>query len=138
MISVIFIGYIYDIFGRRLTLCISTLLSAIFMFLIPFAPSVYPWMFIIRMLIACTYAAPNAQPLVTDYVVKSSRGRATAFVAMGFIVGDLICFGVIFNITAGLDKVLSFAIVSLIVSGFAMLFLFMIKEPNMKHLHETK
>lgn len=99
VISVLFIGYAYDILGRKITLFTSTLLSAIFMFLIPFAPTVYPWLYIIRMAISITYAAPNAQPLVADYVKKNSRGKATALYALGFIVGDLFTFGILFNIT---------------------------------------
>ena len=74
IISVLLIGYIFDIFGRRYTLVVSALFSALCIFLVPLAPSVDPWLYIIRFFIAASYAGPNSTPLITDYVKKESRG----------------------------------------------------------------
>lgn len=99
MLTTIFIGYIFDIVGRKKTLFFSTIISSLFMILIPYAaPDVYPTLILIRMGLAGSFQAANCHPLVTDYVKKSSRGKATAFLALGFIVGDLITFGVLFNL----------------------------------------
>lgn len=133
VISVLFIGYAFDILGRKITLFTSTLLSAIFMFFIPFAPAVYPWLYVIRMAIAATYAAPNASPLVADYVKKNSRGKATALYALGFVVGDLITFGVLFNITKNFEIVPGFGLVSTVVVILAFLFLIIVKEPKNRY-----
>lgn len=138
LISVLFIGYIYDIFGRRYTLFFSAIFAAICLFLIPLAPSVYPWLYILRFLLATSYAAPNSSPLITDYVKKEHRGSATAFYSLGFIFGDLLVFAVLFNITKFMNPVVGFGLVSftLVIIGF--LFYFMVKEPDMEHLHKTR
>jgi MFS family permease len=75
----VFIGYVYDIFGRRYTLFLSATLSAMLMFLIPFCSSVYPWLVLVRMALSATYVAPHCHPLITDYIQKNSRGKAIAF-----------------------------------------------------------
>jgi MFS family permease len=56
MVSTIFVGYIFDIFGRRLTLFFSAMLMAFFMILVPFtSPHVYPWLIFVRMALAAAY-----------------------------------------------------------------------------------
>jgi len=42
--------------------------------------------------------------LITDYVKKSSRGRATALGAFGAVLGEIMAFGVLFGITASMTN----------------------------------
>ena len=56
-----------------------------------------------RLAIAITFAAPIANPLINDYVVKSYRGRAIALNGIGLIVGELFAMGVLLNLTSDMD-----------------------------------
>jgi MFS family permease len=77
---VIIIGYIYDIFGRKKTLIVSLIGSAIVLFLLPYsAPNVWPGLYMIRALFAVFATVGVCSPLINDYVVKESRGKANAF-----------------------------------------------------------
>lgn len=76
----ILIGYIFDICGRKKTLIIALFGSASTLFMLPYAaPNVWPGLYLIRALFAVFGTVGMCSPLVNDYVVKSSRGRANAF-----------------------------------------------------------
>jgi MFS family permease len=135
MITTLFVGQIYDIVGRKLSLFISTILGAVFLILVPYSPSIYPWVIVTRIGIAISSVSALCLPLVTDYVKKSSRGKATAFQTMGIVIGDLITYGVIFTITKDMDPKYSFLFTSMITVLFAFSFLVIIKEPDMKKIH---
>ena len=76
----LFIGYIFDIFGRRIPIFISILGAGLLMTCLPLtAPTVYPSLIIVRIMIGLLTIAPNCHPLVSDYVSKSFRGRVTGY-----------------------------------------------------------
>jgi competence protein ComGC len=54
---------------------------------------------------------------------------------MGFIVGDLFTFVVLFNITKHMDPKSGFGLASILSALLGLSFLFMVKEPNMKKIH---
>lgn len=87
------------------------------------------------MLSTC-YAAPNTCPLINDYVKKDSRGQATALYSIGYVLGDLLVFGILLNLTKNLNPNMSFGVVSTTIIAIGILFFVMVKEPNMEHLHE--
>lgn len=85
MIFVIIIGYIFDILGRKITLCTCIALQALSLFLIPsVSPNVFPGVYLFRILFAVASMGPVCSPLVNDYVKKGSRGRANALLGFGF------------------------------------------------------
>lgn len=60
MLGTLIVGYAYDMFGRRITLCLNTIMTALFMLMVPFtAPSIYPMLIVVRMGLGFTFAAPN-------------------------------------------------------------------------------
>ena len=63
---------------------------------------------------------------------KHSRGRATAFLAFGLVVGDLISFGVLMNITKQMSPELGFMFVAAFVFCLGTLLMKLIKEPQIK------
>lgn len=63
---------------------------------------------------------------------KHSRGRATAFLAFGLVVGDLISFGVLMNITKKMSPELGFMFVAAFVFCLGTLLMKLIKEPQIK------
>jgi hypothetical protein len=56
---------------------------------------------------------------------------------LGFIIGDLFTFAVLFNFTQNLDARLSFGITSVVVGLLGVTILFIVKEPDMKKLHSS-
>ena len=76
----LFVGYIFDIFGRKITLFLSLMGCGILIIAIPqTSPVVYPSLILVRMALGVMTIAPYSHPLVSDYVSKSYRGRVTAY-----------------------------------------------------------
>jgi MFS family permease len=60
MAFTIIVGYVFDMFGRRITIVSSVLLGATALFFVPLtAPVVYPWLIIVRILISIAFLAAN-------------------------------------------------------------------------------
>ena len=68
-------------------------------------------------------------PIIQDYVVTESYGKAQAFSLMGLSLGVIISLSVIFEFTKNLDPQYSWGIMSALTAIFAMVVLFMIDEP---------
>lgn len=79
----------------------------------------------------------QAQPLVNDYVVMGSRGRAIALQNLGIIVGDLLTFLVILTITREMNPYDTFMVMSLFGCSMACLFLLLVKEPDMRKIQSA-
>lgn len=85
MIFVIIVGYIYDVLGRKITLCSAIAIQAGSMFFLPLmAPNVFPGVYLFRMLYAIASMGPVCSPMTNDYVKRGSRGRANALNSFGF------------------------------------------------------
>ena len=102
------------------------------MILVPLTAPHFYLLLIVKMGIQISLQAPNCQPLVTDYVKKHSRGRATAFLAFGLVVGDLISFAVLMQYTKRFSPEVGFLIVALCVLAIGTILLKLIKEPNIQ------
>jgi MFS family permease len=72
------IGYVHDLFGRRLTIFFGFVIAALAIMSQPFLTTIYPGLFIARLVFTCAINGPNGSPLVGDYVKKESRGLASA------------------------------------------------------------
>ena len=79
-------------------------------------------------------SAPLAHPLIPDYVKRSSRGRAIALSGLGFVLGEVMSMGVLFNLTKSMSYQNAFTVAALVLGCFAFFFLFTIKEPDMETL----
>lgn len=131
IVITLFVGQIFDTFGRRNTMVITLFFSAILVFLQPIAaPSVFPWLVIIRIGIAICLNGPFSSPLVSDYVKKDSRGAAVSLQTLGYITGDLVAALVLFNFTKTLDYTISFGITSITLIILSFCLFFMITEPR--------
>lgn len=79
MFAVIAMGYIYDLFGRRISIFVNLFLQSLCFFCIPLgAPNVYPLVQIMRTTQLLTNACTVVHPLINDYVKSESRGKANA------------------------------------------------------------
>ena len=79
-------------------------------------------------------SAPLAHPLIPDYVKRSSRGKAIALSGLGFVMGEVLSMGVLFNVTKSMSYQSAFTVAALVLGVFAFFFLFAIKEPDMDTL----
>ena len=79
-------------------------------------------------------SAPLANPLVPDYVKRSSRGRAIALNGIGFVIGEVFSMGVLFNLTKSMDYRQAFLIAAGIIFAFAVFLLISVKDPDMNTL----
>jgi MFS family permease len=133
MIGTFFIGYVYDIVGRRLTLYLSFAISSILIYFIPhMAPVVFPNLLALRMAISAALVAPIASPLIGDYLPKESIGKGAALVGVGFIIGEILSMGVLFNVTKEMTPNDAFMTVAIIGNVIAFLFLFIVREPLLR------
>ena len=137
LIVTCFIGYVFDIVGRRITLSISIGLQSIMVLLMPYtSPEVYPWLLILRMGLSVFWVPLFAHPLVSDYIKKESRGKQIALNGIGFICGDVFAFGILLNITRNMPPIESFSVTSVYILVTAITAFFMIKEPELNKIHQ--
>lgn len=133
VISTFFVGYLYDILGRRLTLFFSFTITSILMIFIPhMAPVIFPNLMCLRAAISVTIVPPIACPLVGDYLAKDTIGKGAALVGIGFIVGEILSMGVLFTVTKHMEpnaKFLTVAVVGIFLASF---FLVIVKEPLLR------
>lgn len=129
----IFIGYAFDIFGRRLTIAFSLYASSILIAIVPWtSPNIFPWLVVIRITIQLFQCAQVTHPLSVDYIEGDSIGRGYLLTGLGVILGEMICLGVLFKITIEFDPTISFAIAGVSGIVFTTFLMFMIKEPDGK------
>jgi len=81
--------------------------------------------------------APAANPLLADYVHKDAIGKAAALVGLGFVIGEVLAMGILFNVTKNLTPYTAFLIVAIVGACCSFLFLVMVKEPKLRSSEET-
>ena len=133
MIGTFLGGFIFDIFGRRITLFLSFLIGSALTLTIPYtAPSVVPGLLIVRVLINFSNSMPASNPLLADYVHKDSIGKAATLVGVGFIVGEVLSMAVLFPITKNMSRYNAFLTVAIVGAACSIMFLFLVKEPQLR------
>lgn len=94
MITLFFVGYAFELIGRKWTLFFSFFFTGFLYLLIPRTEPSYNQLMAVRCTIAITMAAPVAHPLVADYVHVDSRGKMIAFTGMGIVVGEVMAISI--------------------------------------------
>ena len=70
MVMVLFAGFTYDIFGRRITIFLSLVLCSICAFFMPYtSPHIYPWLLITKLLCTMSIQPCFSHPLINDYII---------------------------------------------------------------------
>jgi MFS family permease len=89
-------GYLFDIFGRKITLFLSTSLSGLaYVLYAVYSPN--QSLYQLNALYFNIMIAPFlANPLSTDYVRKESRGAALGLAFMGLSLGTILSLSVLF------------------------------------------
>ena len=130
MVGTFFAGYLFDILGRRLTLFIAFFMASIFLAIIPYtSPSVYPGLLIVRIFFTLFSSAPSSNPLLADYIHKDAIGKAAAFIGLGFVVGEVLSMGILFNVTKDFTAYNAFLTAACTGAFFSLGFIFLVKEP---------
>lgn len=79
-------------------------------------------------------AAPISHPLIPDYIVKKSRGKAIALMGVGVVFGEVFSMGVLFNLTKSMSFENAFLLSGLFILALSFVYLLIIKDPDMKNL----
>lgn len=131
IIGTAFVGFLYDILGRRLTLFLSFFIGSLLTAFVPWtSPYVFPWLILIRIFIQLCFCAPNSSPLVADYIHSTHVGKGVAMIGVGIVLGEVFSMGVLFRITATMSPEMSFALCAAVGLVFSFFFLFVVKEPQ--------
>lgn len=138
MVTTFFVSYMFEIWGRKLTIVVSYLLSAIVYFILPHSAPNYTLLLVMRCLIAITMSAPISHPLIADYVKRSSRGKAIALAGVGIVLGEVFSMGILFNLTKSMSYYDAFAIASGLIFAFTIFFMFSLKEPDLEVIRDNQ
>jgi hypothetical protein len=80
IITALFVGYIFDLVGRRIAILVTMIIQSCSAFLTPYtAPTIYPTYFLVRSLTEMMYIVHACNPLINDYIKAESRGLARSF-----------------------------------------------------------
>lgn len=130
MFGTFFAGYLFDILGRRITLFMAFFTASIFLMVIPYtSPSVFPGLLFVRVGFTLFCAMPSSNPLLADYIHKDAIGKAAAFVGLGFVIGEVLSMGILFNLTSDMDPYHAFLTAAASGAFCSLGFLFLVKEP---------
>lgn len=134
MVSTFFVSYIFEIFGRKITLFMTFFLTSIIYFFVPYTAPSLNLLIVLRILIGVTMSAALSHPLIPDYVKASSRGKAVAFAGLGLVIGEVFSIGVLFTLTKSLNFYDAFAIASFLIFLWSIYLLLQIKDPNIEKI----
>lgn len=81
-----------------------------------------------------TMSAPISHPLVADYVVKKTRGKAVALTGIGLVGGEVTAMGVLFQYTKEMSFKDAFCVAAMVTFGWSIFLLIAVKDPNMQNL----
>lgn len=124
MITSVFASYAYELLGRRKTIFLSYFLTGFVYIWFPNTAPSYSWLVVCRIAIAITFAAPCLNPLINDYVSKSTRGKAVAMNGIGMVIGELFAMGILLKLTSDMSYYSAFSISACFIWLFAFFFLF--------------
>jgi hypothetical protein len=83
-------------------------------------------------------SAPISNPLIPDYIKRSSRGKAVALNGIGFVFGEVMSMGILFNLTKTMSYFSAFAITSGLIFMFSIYFLVAVRDPLMISMRTGK
>ena len=133
MVGTLGAGFLFDILGRKLTLTGAFFFGSCFVFMIPYtAPNIWPWLVIVRIFITTLFGSTASNPLLADYIHKDAIGKAAALVGLGFVVGEVLAMGILFNVTRNFSAYNAFMTVAIVGACCSLLFLCLVKEPKLR------
>jgi len=136
LVTTFFVSYMFEIWGRKMTLVVSYLCTSGVFFLFPYSAPDYNILMVMRIFVAVFMSAPIQHPLIADYVKRSSRGKTVALAGVGIVLGEVFSMGILFNMTKSMNYYDAFAITASIIFAFSMFFLYSVKEPDFETIRD--
>jgi MFS family permease len=134
VIATFFSGYLFDIFGRKITLFVSFLGASLLLAAVPWtSPNVYPWLLVIKIFIGILTSGTLSNPLIADYIHKTALGKAASLGALGFVSGEVLSMGVLFTLTKDMNPYWAFATAAGVSLVVTFMFLCIVKEPKLRN-----
>lgn len=142
MACLLAVGIIYDMFGRRPTVCGLLVLGGVATMGMPFSEHSEGLFIALRTFLQVSLICLMANTLINDYVILEHRGKATAFMESGVTLGNIFSIGVIFTITDNWVNQNKIKMTFLVLGGMQILWsiimFFMVDEPIVLDAKEEK
>jgi MFS family permease len=130
----IFMGIIYDYYGRRVTINTNMTVMVLTLFFLPYMATSYGMIVLNRIIFSTVTHFLYSTPLVPDYLKPDSRGKAVSNLqSIGYFAGEFFATVVIMSLTTmgdGWDYRLSFGFTAGIVLLITIFCYFNIREPD--------
>ena len=124
----IFIGYVFDTFGRKLPCIVGLLACAVGLIALPFGKQVYPTFFLLRTLISLGLITNITSPFIPDYVVESSQGRASSYNTLMIIFSRILTSYGILKLSEIVSLDYIFVVTGILVLVFTVFIFFTLKD----------
>lgn len=98
MIGTILMGYVFNMYGRRIPLLFSCLVASFCIILAPYTAPSYGWLLFLLIIMSFCIVTLIQAPLINDYVEESSRGKACSVRSFGNNLGYVFVFGFLFQV----------------------------------------
>ena len=132
-----FLGYFYDLFGRKWIVVPMFFIVSIFIALMPYSAPLFWRLAIFRGLLVVSQRLIHVNPLVIDYVKSESRGLGIALASLGLVVGEMLMV-TMFAATRKLSMEAQYWVPAIIISALAISLIFLIREPTIKRKDEEE
>lgn len=101
-------GYIFDIFGRRLTIFLCLAIASVLTAVTPWTEPSFIWLVVLKCVATFFINIPVCNPLCADYISREAIGRGVSINGVGAIMGEVLSMGVLFRITANMNEKMAF------------------------------
>lgn len=136
MISIVFLGFIYEVYGRKSVMLIFTLISVLVLFWMPMTSPNQGLFSLSYVILGLSFNPVLSVPLLLDYVEVESRGKAIGLTLASGALGGLLSQIVLLECLKDLDKKLAFFILAGMFLIFAVFIIFMVKEMPIRRSYE--
>jgi len=126
-----FMGYAYDIIGRKMIIIPAILALAVQLSLIPYSAPHFWLLMIFRSVMSILMRLVLVKPLVMDYIKSESRGVGVGLAGYGFIFGELIMISM-FEATRKMSMTMQYWVPAVIIATMTLSLIFLIREPTIK------
>ena len=127
-----FIGYIYELAGRRCVIMTCLFASVTLFGVIPYTAPNYPLLVFVKSLTFLLGTTVDAHPLIPDYIKSESRGKAVAIALLGTITGEVFAMIFFIGMSINMDLNKSFLFVAFVCGILTCTIPFIVREPDIK------
>ena len=127
-----FVGYIYELLGRRCVILSCLFLSCALLVVVPYTSPNYTLLVIVRSILGALESFASTNPLIPDYVKSESRGKGNAIRASAYLIGEIFSMVALFGMTVNMELNKSFTFAAIICTLLTLIIPFVVREPKIK------